>query len=109
MTNSLPLNTSTASTQFITTNSDTIYYPGLTHPCYISLSDKVYLSAPAPRMWPSWFGGGRKDHKETARDSIVNLRGQLLMLEKREDYIQKQIDEEMRKARANATTNKRCE
>jgi charged multivesicular body protein 4 len=31
------------------------------------------------------------------------------MLEKREDYIQKQIDEEMRKARSNATTNKRCE
>lgn len=58
--------------------------------------------------WASWFGGGRRDHKETARDSIVNLRGQLLMLEKREEYIQKQIDEEMRKARANATTNKRC-
>ena len=31
------------------------------------------------------------------------------MLEKREDHIQKQIDEETRKAKANATSNQRCE
>jgi hypothetical protein len=30
------------------------------------------------------------------------------MLEKREDHIQKQIDEETRKAKANATSNQRC-
>ena len=55
-----------------------------------------------------WFGGGRNDHKESARNAIVELRSQLLMLEKREDHIQKQIDEETRKAKANATSNPRC-
>jgi charged multivesicular body protein 4 len=55
-----------------------------------------------------WFGGGRNDHKESARNAIVELRSQLLMLEKREDHIQKQIDEETRKAKANATSNQRC-
>jgi len=59
--------------------------------------------------WMGWFGGGRNDHKESARNAIVELRSQLLMLEKREDHIQKQIDEETRKAKANATSNQRCE
>jgi len=58
--------------------------------------------------WMGWFGGGRNDHKESARNAIVELRSQLLMLEKREDHIQKQIDEETRKAKANATSNPRC-
>jgi charged multivesicular body protein 4 len=58
--------------------------------------------------WMGWFGGGRNDHKESARNAIVELRSQLLMLEKREDHIQKQIDEETRKAKANATSNQRC-
>ena len=58
--------------------------------------------------WSSWFGG-RKDHKESARDAIVGLRTQLLMLEKKEEFIQKQIEEETRKAKANATSNQRCE
>lgn len=56
--------------------------------------------------WSSWFGG-RKDHKESARDAIVGLRTQLLMLEKKEEFIQKQIEEETRKAKANATSNQR--
>lgn len=59
--------------------------------------------------WMGWFGGGRNDHKESARNAIVDLRSQLLMLEKREDHIQKQIDEETRKAKANATSNQRRE
>ncbi|ORY27435.1 Snf7-domain-containing protein [Naematelia encephala] len=57
--------------------------------------------------WMSWFGGSRRDTRESARDAIVGLRQQLLMLEKKEEFLQKKIDEEMKKARANATTNKR--
>ena len=55
-----------------------------------------------------WFGG-RGDHREGTRDAIVGLRSQLLVLEKKEEFLQKKIDEEMKRARANATTNKRCE
>lgn len=53
----------------------------------------------------SYFGG-RRDPKQSARDAIVTLRQQLQMLEKKEEYLQKKIDEEVAKARANATTNK---
>jgi len=58
--------------------------------------------------WASWFGGGRKDTREGARDAIVGLRQQLLMLEKKEEFLNKKIEDEMKKARANATSNKRC-
>lgn len=58
--------------------------------------------------WMNWFGG-RKDTRESARDAIVNLRQQLLMIEKKEAHYQTKIDDEMKKARANATTNKRRE
>ncbi|KZT62256.1 Snf7-domain-containing protein [Calocera cornea HHB12733] len=59
-------------------------------------------------MSSSWLNlfGGRKDPKATARDAIVNLRQQLNMLEKKEEYLQKKIDDEMKKARANVVTNK---
>lgn len=57
--------------------------------------------------WASWFGGGRKDTREGARDAIVGLRQQLLMLEKKEEFLNKKIEDEMKKARANATSNKR--
>lgn len=53
----------------------------------------------------SYFGG-RKDPKQTARESIVTLRQQIQMIEKKEDHLQKKIDEEMKKARANAVANK---
>ncbi len=56
--------------------------------------------------WMSWFGG-RRDTREQARDSIVQLRQQLLMIEKKEEHLQKKIDDETNKARANATSNKR--
>lgn len=53
----------------------------------------------------SYFGG-RKDSKQAARDAIVGLRQQLQLLEKKEEYMQKKADEEMKKARANAVSNK---
>ena len=59
--------------------------------------------------WMGWFEGGRHDHQKLTRDAVVDLRSSLLLLEKREDYMQKQIDEETRKAKANATSNKRRE
>ena len=53
----------------------------------------------------SYFGG-RRDPKQTARDAIVTLRQQLQMIEKKEEYLQKKIDEEVKKAKANAVANK---
>jgi charged multivesicular body protein 4 len=53
----------------------------------------------------SYFGG-RKDAKQATRDAIVTLRQQLQMLEKKEEHLQKKIDEELKKAKANAVTNK---
>lgn len=50
---------------------------------------------------------GRKDNKNSARDAIVGLRSQLLMLEKKEDHLNKKIEDELQKAKANVTTNKR--
>jgi hypothetical protein len=58
-----------------------------------------------------WMGslfGSRRSTQENARDAIVGLRQQLLMLEKKEDFLQQKIDDETKKARANATSNKRC-
>lgn len=55
--------------------------------------------------WMNYFGG-RKDNKQQTRSAIITLREQLQMLEKKEVHIQKNIEEEMKKARANATTNK---
>jgi len=54
----------------------------------------------------SYFGAGRKDPKQTARDAIVGLRQQLQMIEKKEEYLQRKIEEETKKARANAVSNK---
>ncbi|KAI1786690.1 Snf7-domain-containing protein [Ganoderma leucocontextum] len=53
----------------------------------------------------SYFGG-RRDAKQSSRDAIVTLRQQLQMIEKKEDYLQKKIDEEMKKAKQNAVSNK---
>ncbi|KAG8952479.1 ESCRT-III subunit protein snf7 [Tulasnella sp. 424] len=55
--------------------------------------------------WMSYFGG-RKDPKSTTREAIVTLRQQLQMLEKKEEYLLKKIDEELKKAKANAISNK---
>ncbi|KZT29331.1 Snf7-domain-containing protein [Neolentinus lepideus HHB14362 ss-1] len=53
----------------------------------------------------SYFGG-RKDPKQAAREAIVSLRQQLQLIEKKEEHLQKKIEEETKKARANAVTNK---
>ena len=53
----------------------------------------------------SYFGG-RRDPKQSSRDAIVTLRQQLQMIEKKEDYLQKKIEEELKKAKANAVSNK---
>ena len=53
----------------------------------------------------SYFGG-RKDAKQSTREAIVGLRQQLQMIEKKEEYTMKRIEEEQRKARANVTTNR---
>lgn len=53
----------------------------------------------------SYFGG-RKDPKQSTREAIVTLRQQLQMLEKKEEHLQKRIDDELKKAKSNAVTNK---
>ncbi|KAJ8593300.1 Snf7-domain-containing protein [Rhizopogon salebrosus TDB-379] len=53
----------------------------------------------------SYFGG-RRDTKQAARDAIVGLRQQLQMIEKKEEYLQRKIDDELKKAKANAVSNK---
>lgn len=53
----------------------------------------------------SYFGA-RRDSKQTTREAIVTLRQQLQMLEKKEEHLQNKIEEELKKARANAVTNK---
>jgi len=53
----------------------------------------------------SYFGG-RKDSKQVTRDAIVGLREQLVMLEKKEEYLIKKIEEELKKAKSNAVSNK---
>jgi len=55
------------------------------------------------------YFGGRKDPKAAARDSIVQLRQQLILLEKKEDHLQKKIDEELKVAKSNAVSNKSSE
>ena len=58
--------------------------------------------------WMGWFGG-RKPTRESTQEAIVGLRQSLLMLQKKEEHLQRQIDEAEKKARQNATTNKRRE
>ena len=52
---------------------------------------------------------GKKDNRGNARDAIVGLRSQLLMLDKKEEHLNKKIEDEMKKAKANASSNKRRE
>ncbi|TRM68068.1 Snf7-domain-containing protein [Schizophyllum amplum] len=50
--------------------------------------------------------GARRDPKQSARDAIVSLRQHLQMIEKKEEFLQKKIEEELKKAKANAVSNK---
>ncbi|KAF7352835.1 Vacuolar sorting protein [Mycena venus] len=52
----------------------------------------------------SYFG--RRDTKQSAREAIVGLRQQLQMIEKKEEHLQKKIDQELKIAKANAVSNK---
>ncbi|CAO1625390.1 unnamed protein product [Jaminaea pallidilutea] len=56
--------------------------------------------------WTSWLVG-KRDNTNAARDAIVGLRQQLLMLDKKEEHLNKKIADETKKAKANVTTNKR--
>jgi charged multivesicular body protein 4 len=60
-------------------------------------------------MW-SLFGGGQaanKKKQDAAKNSIVKLREQVTMLEKKEAHLQKQIDDLTAVAKRNDTTNKK--
>jgi hypothetical protein len=57
--------------------------------------------------WISYLTGTRNTSRDSTREAIVNLREHLLMLEKKEDHLNKKIEDELKKAKANATTNKR--
>ena len=50
--------------------------------------------------------GARKDTKQNATEAIVGIREQLAMLDKKEEYLTRLIDEQHNKAKKNATTNK---
>ncbi|KAH9006904.1 vacuolar-sorting protein SNF7 [Lactarius hatsudake] len=49
---------------------------------------------------------GRRDTKQSARDAIVSIREQLMMIEKKEEYLQRQIVQDVATAKANAVSNK---
>ncbi|CEL54571.1 Vacuolar-sorting protein SNF7 OS=Cryptococcus neoformans var, neoformans serotype D (strain JEC21 / ATCC MYA-565) GN=SNF7 PE=3 SV=1 [Rhizoctonia solani AG-1 IB] len=55
--------------------------------------------------WMSYFTG-KKDSRQTARDAIVNTRQHLAVLDKKEENLQRKIEEELKKAKANAVNNK---
>jgi hypothetical protein len=52
-----------------------------------------------------WFGGGQTK-KEAPKKAILQLRGQLEMLNKREKHLQNQMDEQDVLARKHVSTNK---
>ncbi|EMD40842.1 hypothetical protein CERSUDRAFT_131156 [Gelatoporia subvermispora B] len=53
----------------------------------------------------SYFGG-RRDSKQSTRDAIITLREQLQLIDKKEEHMQRQLEEQLKKAKANAVTNK---
>lgn len=57
-------------------------------------------------MW-GWFGGAaQQKRKDSPKNAILGLRSQLDMLQKREKYLQSQIDEQDSLARKHVNTNK---
>lgn len=57
-------------------------------------------------MW-GWFGGAaQQKRKDSPKNAILGLRSQLDMLQKRENYLQSQIDEQDNLARKHVNTNK---
>lgn len=57
-------------------------------------------------MW-GWFGGGAaQKRKDSPKNAILGLRSQLDMLQKREKYLETQIQEQENLARKHVSTNK---
>jgi len=56
-------------------------------------------------MW-GWFGGGAAAKKDAPKKAILQLRGQLEMLSKREKHLQNQMDEQDNLARKYISSNK---
>jgi len=56
-------------------------------------------------MW-GWFGGGQAAKKDAPKKAILQLRGQLEMLSKREKHLQNQMDEQDNLARKYVNSNK---
>ncbi|EMD70234.1 hypothetical protein GGP41_000370 [Bipolaris sorokiniana] len=55
-----------------------------------------------------WFGGGGQTKKDGPKKAILQLRGQLEMLNKREKHLQNQMDEQDALARKYVSTNKQA-
>ncbi|KAF2704747.1 Snf7-domain-containing protein [Pleomassaria siparia CBS 279.74] len=53
-----------------------------------------------------WLGGGAQKSKDAPKKAILQLRGQLEMLNKREKHLQNQMDEQDNLARKHVATNK---
>lgn len=53
-----------------------------------------------------WFGGAAAKKKDAPKNAILQLRGQLEMLSKREKHLQHQMEEQDAIARKNVATNK---
>ena len=53
-----------------------------------------------------WFGGGAQKQKDAPKKAILQLRGQLEMLNKREKHLQNQMDEQDALARKYVNSNK---
>jgi len=59
-------------------------------------------------MW-GWFGGAAATKKDAPKKAILQLRGQLEMLSKREKHLQNQMDEQDNLARKYVNSNKNGE
>ncbi|SCV72409.1 BQ2448_3946 [Microbotryum intermedium] len=59
--------------------------------------------------WLSYFtgSGSSRGSRDSTREAIVNLREHLMMLDKKEEFLGTKIEAELRKAKANATSNPR--
>jgi len=53
-----------------------------------------------------WLGGGAQKNKDAPKKAILQLRGQLEMLNKREKHLQNQMDEQDNLARKYVSSNK---
>jgi charged multivesicular body protein 4 len=53
-----------------------------------------------------WLGGGPAKQKDAPKKAILQLRGQLEMLNKREKHLQNQMDEQDNLARKHLSSNK---